>query len=93
MRLPESLIGQTPRPDFSSLGARDLYRGHSVALPSGEAIARVLRLVPCNRSELKTRTIWSETPLWLWVYVISEHSRPATLTSPIFAENLALPIY
>jgi hypothetical protein len=68
MRLPESLIGQTPRPEFSSLAARDLYRGHSVALPSGEAIARALRLVPCNTSELKASdTSWSETPLWLYV--------------------------
>ena len=67
MRLPETLVGQTPRPEFSSLAARDLYRGHSVALPSGEAIARALGLNP-TANELETRgTAWSETPLWLYV--------------------------
>lgn len=72
MHLPETLVGQTPRPEFSSLAARDLYRGHSVALPSGEAIARALGLnTPGN--ELKTRgTGWSETPLWLYVLAEAE---------------------
>ena len=54
MRLPDALVGQTPRPEFSSLAARDLYRGHSVALPSGEAIARSLGLTPCTATELRT---------------------------------------
>jgi len=71
MRLPEALVGQTPRPEFSSLAARDLYRGHSVALPSGEAIARALGLAPCTATKPKTfNTEWDETPLW--VYVLAE---------------------
>jgi hypothetical protein len=73
MRLPEALVGQTPRPEFSSLAARDLYRGHSVALPSGEAIARSLGLTPCTATELKTTDAnWSETPLWLYVLAEAE---------------------
>jgi len=67
MRLPEALVGQTPRPEFSSLASRDLYRGHSVALPSGDAIARALGLNPCTAKELKTEAKWPETPLWLYV--------------------------
>src|SRR5262249_23718509 len=38
MRLPEALVGQSASPEFRSLASRDPYRGHSVALPSGEAI-------------------------------------------------------
>jgi len=73
MRLPEALVGQTPRPEFSSLAARDLYRGHSVALPSGEAIACALGISPCAAAELKTRNAsWSETPLWLYVLAEAE---------------------
>jgi hypothetical protein len=72
MRLPEALVGQTPRPEFSSLASRDLYRGHSVALPSGEAIARALGLTPCTARELKTPATWSETPLWLYVLAEAE---------------------
>ena len=74
MRLPEALVGQTPpRPEFSSLAARDLYRGRSVALPSGEAIARAMGLNPCTAIELKSvDASWSETPLWLYVLAEAE---------------------
>jgi hypothetical protein len=72
MRLPEALVGQTPRPELSSLAARDLYRGHSVALPSGEAIARTLGITPCTATELKTSAAWPETPLWLYALAEAE---------------------
>jgi hypothetical protein len=72
MRLPVALVGQTPRLEFSSLASRDLYRGHSVALPSGEAIARALGLSPCTTTELKTSATWPETPLWLYVLAEAE---------------------
>ena len=73
MRLPKALVGETLRPEFSSLASRDLYRGHSVALPSGEAIARSLNLQPCTATELKAEEVsWSETPLWLYVLAEAE---------------------
>jgi hypothetical protein len=73
MRLPEALVGQTPRPEFSSLAARDLYRGRSVALPSGEAIAQAIGVNPCTTEELRTTdTDWPETPLWLYVLAEAE---------------------
>src|SRR5262249_36834607 len=56
MRLPAALVGQTAKPEFSSLASRDLYRGHSVALPSGEAVARALGLTPCTEAEMGTRS-------------------------------------
>jgi hypothetical protein len=73
MRLPEALVGQTPRPEYHSLASRDLYRGHSVALPSGEAIARAAGLDPYTAIELKSADAnWSGTPLWLYVLAESE---------------------
>jgi hypothetical protein len=63
MRLPEALVGKPSRPEFTSLASRDLYRGHSVGLPSGEAVARNLGLVPCTTASSES----NETPLWLYV--------------------------
>ncbi|MBV9180078.1 MAG: peroxidase [Acidobacteria bacterium] len=71
MRLPEALVGQTPRPEFSSLASRDLFRGHAVALPSGEAVARALGLKPVAMPDSGEEK-WSETPLWLYVLAESE---------------------
>jgi len=73
MRLPDDLVGQTTRAEFHSLASRDLYRGHSVALPSGESIARAMGLDPCTAAELKTADAnWPETPLWLYVLAEAE---------------------
>jgi hypothetical protein len=73
MRLPETLVGQTLRPEFSSLAARDLYRGHAVKLPSGEAIARALDPNPSRATQLRTTdATWFETPLWLYVLAEAE---------------------
>jgi hypothetical protein len=73
MRLPKALVGETPRTEFSSLASRDLYRGRSVALPSGESIARALGLALCMATDLKTtHSNWSETPLWLYVLAEAE---------------------
>jgi hypothetical protein len=63
MHLPEALVGKTSRQEFSSLASRDLYRGHSVGLPSGEAVARNLGLLPCTSAGGQS----DETPLWLYV--------------------------
>jgi hypothetical protein len=73
MRLPDDLVGQTPMAEFHSLASRDLYRGHSVALPSGESIAQAMGLDPFTATELKTADAnWPETPLWLYVLAEAE---------------------
>jgi len=67
------LVGETPKTEFSSLASRDLYRGHSVALPSGESIARALGLAVCTATDLKiTDSVWFGTPLWLYVLAEAE---------------------
>jgi len=54
MRLPQALVGHTAKPEFSSLSSRDLYRGHAVDVPCGEAVARAIGEKPCNANELCT---------------------------------------
>lgn len=94
MRLPEQIVGRPQRPEFSSLAARDLYRGRALDLPSGEAIAQSLGLVACTRDEMKTTTApWSkETPLWLYVLkeaeVQQQGQRLGELGGRILAEVL-----
>jgi Animal haem peroxidase len=74
MRLPEALVGHTGRPEFSSLASRDLYRGRSVELPCGEAVARALGLEPCSAMELRIgdSELSGGTPLWLYVLAEAE---------------------
>jgi hypothetical protein len=70
LRLPERLVGDTQ----ASLAARDLERGRALDLPSGEAVARALGLVPCTQGELGLDGVdWTgETPLWLYVLLEAE---------------------
>jgi hypothetical protein len=71
-RSPPSL--RTAVPAATEPLIRDLYRGHSVQLPSGEAVARALGIEPCTATELKTADAkWpGETPLWLYVLAEAE---------------------
>jgi Animal haem peroxidase len=73
LRLPERLVGETE----PSLAARDLERGRSVDLPSGEAVAHALGVVPCTQGELGLEGVsWSgETPLWLYVLLEAERQQ------------------
>lgn len=74
MRLPSKLVGHPERAEFTSLASRDMYRGHAIDLPSGEAIARAMGLEPCTQAELRLNDQgWSgETPLWLYVLAEAE---------------------
>ncbi len=77
MRLPEVLVGQPERAEFASLASRDLYRGHAVQLPSGEAVARAMGVTPCLRGDLRAGRVGSsgETPLWLYILAEAEHQQ------------------
>ena len=75
-RLPESLInlpveitGPVDDDAFRSLAARDLQRGRSTGLPSGEAVARALGVGPLGAEEVGlAEDGWEgETPLWYYV--------------------------
>ncbi|PYX59145.1 MAG: hypothetical protein DMG76_06705 [Acidobacteria bacterium] len=74
MKLPEALVGHAERPEFSSLASRDLYRGHAVEIPCGEAVGRAMGIEPCTVAELKTEDskLSGGTPLWLYVLAEAE---------------------
>ena len=67
--LPESVVGDTERPEEHSLAYRDLERGVDCDLPSGEAIARLIGRDPLPRDALGLQALgWDgETPLWYYV--------------------------
>ena len=67
--LPESVVGDTERPEQHSLAYRDLERGLNCDLPSGEAVARVIDLDPLPKDALGLQALgWDgETPLWYYV--------------------------
>ncbi|HEX9245658.1 MAG TPA: heme peroxidase family protein [bacterium] len=67
--LPESIVGETERPEEHSLAYRDLERGVNCELPSGEAVARVIGLDPLPKHALGLQALgWDgETPLWYYV--------------------------
>jgi hypothetical protein len=69
LRLPEALVGKPEHPEFKSLASRDLCRGQSIGLPSGEAIARAIGATPPARDEMEEHQMrWPNgTPLWLYI--------------------------
>ena len=52
MHLPPQLTGELAQPEHAALAYRDMQRGASLGLPSGEAIAEALDLAPLRREEL-----------------------------------------
>jgi hypothetical protein len=72
--LPEAITGAVEDEAYRSLAARDLERGQGTALPSGEAVARLLGVDALTADELGLAEHgWQgETPLWL--YILRESS-------------------
>lgn len=52
MHLPPQLTGELAQPEQAALAYRDMQRGTSLALPSGEAVATALGVAPLTRDEL-----------------------------------------
>ncbi|WP_161557450.1 peroxidase family protein [Acidisarcina polymorpha] len=69
IELPVAVSGETEIEAYHSLAVRDLQRGQGVGLPSGEAVARHLRIAPLSADEVGiASTGWrSETPLWYYI--------------------------
>jgi len=67
--LPTQISGSEPGTDYASLANRDLQRGQSVGLASGEAVARHLGEPPLTPAEvgLAEHGWTGETPLWLYI--------------------------
>jgi hypothetical protein len=67
--LPEAISGEVSHAAYASLAARDLQRGHGLALPSGESVARLIGAEVLTEDELGLcRYGWTgETPLWMYI--------------------------
>jgi hypothetical protein len=61
--LPEQVTGSVDSAAYRSLAVRDLLRGETTALPSGESVARLIGVPPLTAEELGVA--WPDgTPLW-----------------------------
>jgi hypothetical protein len=67
IELPEDITGHLDDRRFGSLAARDMQRGVSTGLPSGEAVARAFGLEPFGPVEIGLSGWPGETPLWYYV--------------------------
>jgi hypothetical protein len=69
IELPEAVTGECEIEDYHSLAVRDLQRGQGVGLPSGEAVARHLGIIPLTPEQVGiASTGWAgETPLWYYI--------------------------
>ncbi|MBV8081851.1 MAG: peroxidase [Candidatus Eremiobacteraeota bacterium] len=72
--LPESVVGQTPLPEYHSLACRDLTRARALNLPSGEDIARHIGAKPLSPDEAGLREFGWNAPTPLWYYILKEAS-------------------
>lgn len=68
IELPTAVSGAVEVDAYRSLAGRDLERGHSYGLPSGEAVARAMGEAPLGpeENELAAAGWDGETPLWLY---------------------------
>jgi Animal haem peroxidase len=66
IELPVAITGESEIEVYNSLAVRDLQRGHGVGLPSGEAVARHIGIVPLTADEVGIAAN-GETPLWYYI--------------------------
>jgi hypothetical protein len=85
LRLPVALTGDVDDDAYHSLAARDLQRGHALALPSGEAVARHVGVEPLTPDEVGLAASgWpDETPLWYYVLKEGEHRGNGDRLGPV----------
>jgi hypothetical protein len=68
IELPLAITGEVEVEAYHSLAVRDLQRGHSLGLPSGEAVSQAMGIEPLAAEEIGLDDGWrSETPLWFYL--------------------------
>ncbi|MEU8224144.1 peroxidase family protein [Kribbella sp. NPDC048915] len=81
--LPEQVTGAVDESAYRSLAVRDLLRGDTTGLPSGESIAKLLGVPPL------TDDTWpGGTPLWFYILKESDGDRLGPVGGRIVAEVL-----
>ncbi|WP_198681954.1 peroxidase family protein [Kribbella rubisoli] len=76
--LPERITGAVDESAYRSLAVRDLLRGDTTGLPSGEQVAELLGVPPL------TEDTWAGgTPLWFYILKESEHLGNGNRLGPV----------
>jgi hypothetical protein len=83
--LPTQITGELEGSGYASLANRDLERGQTVGLPSGEAVARALGVQPPDSDQVGLAAYgWrDETPLWFYVLKEAEALRDGNRLGPV----------
>ncbi|WP_433559090.1 peroxidase family protein [Pseudonocardia xinjiangensis] len=80
--LPEQVTGVVDTAAYRSLAVRDLLRGETTQLPSGEAVARLMGVAPLTGEEAGQS--WPHgTPLWFYILKESEHRGGGDRLGPV----------
>jgi hypothetical protein len=85
IQLPAVITGECTIKHHHSLAVRDLQRGQSVGLPSGEAVARRMGVTPLTSEQIGIGdTGWQgETPLWYYILREAEASADGQRLGPV----------
>ncbi|MEU4191973.1 peroxidase family protein [Kribbella sp. NPDC026611] len=76
--LPERVTGEVDEAAYKSLAVRDLLRGDTTGLPSGEQVAELLGVPPL------VKDTWPDgTPLWFYILKESEQLGDGTRLGPV----------
>jgi hypothetical protein len=68
IELPLAITGDVEVAAYHSLAVRDLQRGHSLGLSSGEAVAAAMGVAPLTIAEVGLGESWRDgTPLWFYL--------------------------
>ncbi|WP_433280715.1 peroxidase family protein [Pseudonocardia xinjiangensis] len=80
--LPEQVTGVVDTAAYRSLAVRDLLRGETTQLPSGEAVARLMGVAPLTGEEAGQS--WPHgTPLWFYILKEAEHRGGGDRLGPV----------
>jgi Animal haem peroxidase len=83
--LPHQVSGVGPSDTYASLATRDLQRGQTIGLPSGETVAEALGVEPLSAEQVGLGEFgWTvETPLWLYVLKEAEALHDGDRLGPV----------
>jgi len=86
--LPQQVTGAVDTAAYRSLAVRDLLRGDTTGLPSGEAVAQRLGVEPLTADELD-QTWPGGTPLWFYILKEAEHRGGGDRLGPVGGQIVA----
>jgi hypothetical protein len=72
IELPDQIVGATDIPERHSLAVRDLLRARALDMPSGEAVAEAIGVIPFTPDELALPAAAERHGTPLWYYILRE---------------------